>query len=236
MRLVRAVLSAIIILVSCHTVTAQDHRYSISISGSYTTSSELFYNPDTPEDFLRSLNYSLDHIFGYGFDLRRNFPDLGVQVGISAEVISTRNDVIAPDQTTGASTIVVDGFTAVPVELSGYFRIPFSSDAWEMFMGGGGGVYFGNRYYEQAGVVTSVTGRTVEGGIHVISELQYNFQPSIGARLGVKFRNVQFRSTNMFTAPVGIENGQIVHLSQTPFTGLVNIDGMEITLGFVYMF
>lgn len=214
---------------------AQDQRYSISLSGTYTSSSKLYFAPNNPDDFIRSRNYPIENIFGFGMDVRRSFEDLGVWAGIGVEWLSKTEAIEQPVNSTTTAPIY-DGYAVVPVELTGYFIVPFSSEAVQLYMGGGAGAYLGERRYQQAGVNAAVTARSAGFGIHVLSGLQYNFQSSLSLRCEAKFRNVQFRSTNAFDRPVGFAAGHSVRLDQTPFESRISIDGMVTSLGLVYRF
>lgn len=208
--------------------SAQDRTWSVSAGASYTSASELYFDPDNPDDFLRSLSYSLNDVFGYGIDVRKELPDLGIQLGLSTEVLKRREAVAIPNGNGTAEAH--DGFVAIPIELTGYFRIPFSTETWEVLMGGGGALYYGTRYHDEAGVSAETIDRSMGAGIQVVGELQYNVNSTVGLRFDMKFRNVHFRTVNRFAVPYGTSNGSTVALDQAAFASIINIDGMLLGL------
>ena len=212
---------------------AQSRLYSLSISGTYTSSSKIFFNPNASDDFVRNQNFPLDNIFGVRADVRRYIEDWSVWIGLSTEWLS-KSDVIDQPVSNTTTVPVNDGYIAIPVELTGYFVVPFSSEMVQLYIGGGGGVYFGERLYQEAGVNAGVVDRSAGLGIHVLSGLQFNIEPALAIRCEAKFRNVQFKSKNAFTAPVAFYNGASIPLDQTPFESRISIDGMVTALSLVY--
>lgn len=214
---------------------AQDRPYSAAVFGTFISSSKLFHHPDDPDEIIRSQFLPLDDIFSLGIDLRRNVENIRVQVGISAEYISTTELVSVPLSPSG-SVPVQDGFTAIPLELSGYFRIPFGEDKIAFYMGGGGGIYFGSRKYTFGGVEAVPVRRNTGYGIHVLSGLEYSLKAAVSLRTEIKFRDVQFETTNRFTSLSTTYLGRTIVLDQTPLNSRINIDGMTLTLGVVFHF
>ncbi|MFI5252333.1 MAG: hypothetical protein ACHQQQ_07890 [Bacteroidota bacterium] len=216
-------------------VLSQERLYSISFYGSYTTSSKLYYSPDDPNDIVRAQNIPIDQIFGIGFDVRRSFGESGVQIGLSVERLYKTQIEYLPVDPSGY-TPITDGYLVFPVEFTGYFTIPFSNETVQMYMGGGGGAYFGERQYVEGGTSARVIDKTTNFGIHVLTGLQFNFQSSLAVRCEVKFRDVQFKSTNAFTTPITYDNGNFIPLSTQPFDSRISIDGIVMMIGLAYRF
>jgi opacity protein-like surface antigen len=227
------IILAFLLPVSC--AFSQEQLYSVSFFGSYTTSSKLYYDPNDPNDILRAQNLPIERILGYGFDIRRSFEESGIQIGLSVERIAKTEIIYQPID---ASSVipVYDGYVAIPVELTGYFIIPFSNETAQMYMGGGGGAYWGVRQYEMGGVTARVVERSTGFGIHVLSGFQYNFCSTIAIRCEVKFRDVQFKSTNQFNSSIGLSGARTVTLSSQPFDSRISIDGMGLAIGLAYRF
>ena len=105
---------------------AQERHYSVTMFGAFTTSSKLFPHPNDVDEFTRGQFLPLDDIFSIGVEFRREIKAIRVQLGLSAEYISKSDLINVPDSLT--TIPVKDGFKAVPIELTGYFVIPFSGD------------------------------------------------------------------------------------------------------------
>src|SRR3970282_1485057 len=97
---------------------------------SYTTTSKIFFNPEAANEVERNRFFDVDNIFSLGLDVRRDI-SYNLRVGLSVEYISASTKVtpIVRDRTGRFFELAEeDGYRLIPVELSGYFIIPFSSD------------------------------------------------------------------------------------------------------------
>lgn len=208
---------------------AQEKPYLLSCTGTFTLSSRLFVQPDAREMLLRSQHLALNNIFGFGLDLRRWLDEGSLQIGVSAEYISRIHSfsVIV----NGRSVPVSDGYAAVPVEASGYFTIPFSSESVQMHAGGGVGLYFGSRKYYKDGIAAESIDGKPGFGIHVVSGVDVSLWRGVWARGEMKFRSVQYTVTNSFPANSGARSNSITEAERRPFSSRVDIDGMNVVLG-----
>jgi hypothetical protein len=214
---------------------AQERPNSVELFGTFIGSSKLFHHPDDPDELVRSQFLPLNDIFSAGVDIRHVVEDLRIQIGVSAEYIS-KTDIISIPLSSSGSVPVRDGFTAIPVELSGYFFIPLGDEKIRFYMGGGGGAYFGTRRYSFAGAEAVPVERNIGFGIHVLSGAQYALGEAMVLRSELKFRDVQFETTNRFEQLSTTYVGRTILLDQTPLRSRVNIDGMTLTLGLVFRF
>lgn len=220
-------------------VPAQEsHLYSVGFSGVLTTSSKLFRHPNDADIVTRSEYLPLNAIFGMAIDLRRSIESLRLQIGLSVEFLQKSDVRLEEVSGSNGSTLIPisDGFTAVPVELSGYFVIPIGSEKARLYMGGGGGVYFGSRDYRYAGISAEAVDRKTGYGIHVLSGFEYFIKQSVSLRTELKFRDVQFETVNAFRQPSANYRGVSVNLDPAPFPSRINVDGMILSLGLAYSF
>lgn len=210
---------------------AQERVYSVTAFGSFTTSSKLFRHSDATDEITRGQFLPLDNIFSAGVELRRNIGGLRAQIGLSFEYISKSN--LVTDPLPSIALPVADGFSVFPIELTGYFIIPFSGERVQLFMGGGVGAYIGFRTYEYAGEKAVVAEHKPGFGIHVVSGIEYQLTDLLSLRGMLKFRDVQFESVNRFTQTSVNYNGTTVNLPRDPLNSRMNIDGMITILGLV---
>lgn len=226
-------ISCLLVGIVCPALS-QEKAYSISIKGSFTISSRLFYNIDARDEISRGQYINLDDIFGFGVDVRKTIKDTRLEVGIALEYLSARESGFV--RVSNTRVPIEDGYWTVPVELSGYFVIPFSTETVRMYIGGGGGVYFGERRYtiadERADIVDSKMGI----GIHVVTGFEYSLKEWVALRSEIKFRDLQFESTHAFSKSSTMYNGVTVALKQEPTRSRINVDGMLIDVGIVIRF
>jgi hypothetical protein len=222
-------------MLSFGSARAQERLYEVALFGSLTTSSKLFYAPNSPDEISRGQFFPIDNIVSAGIDLRRRIEPLQLQIGVSIEYLS-KTDVFQVPVSASRSIPVRDGFTAIPIELSGYFFIPIGTERLRVYMGGGGGAYIGWREYEFPGAEAPIVGRKVGYGIQVQSGVTYRLLEFASLRSEVKFRDVQFESTNKFQQASTEYRGRTIELDQSPIVSRTNIDGMTVTLGLVVHF
>src|SRR5260221_11551046 len=97
--------------------SSQERLYTICVSGTFSTSSKLFLHINNPDETTRNQFLPLDNLFGISFDIRRQFEDIGIQLGLNVEYISRIESYSLP-VSFNKSIPLFDGFTAIPVELS----------------------------------------------------------------------------------------------------------------------
>lgn len=213
-------------------------KYSIALRGTYTSTSKLYPTPEASQEDLQSLSIEYNDLFGFGVEVRRQLGDESIEVGVGVEFLKTTKAGLGtgPAGTPSVQLPIVDGYRFVPVEFTGYFIVPFSTETVKLFMGGGAGFYYGDRIYQ----VVNTTAQTVESrlafGIHVLAGADYFIDQFLSLRGEVKFRDPQFEITSKFANTRVEYNGRTYRLTQQPFTSRVNLDGLVLNLGIVLNF
>jgi hypothetical protein len=216
----------------------RDAKYSIALKGIFTTSSKLYPTPESAQEDLRTQNVEFNDLFGFGFEVRRQLGSESVELGIGVEYLRTSKagSATAPGGSPAVQLPIEDGYRFVPIELTGYFVVPFSTDKVKFFMGGGAGFYYGDRMYR----VINASAQTIESrmafGIHVLTGVDYFVDRLFSVRGEVKFRDPQFDIMSKFSNTQVQYNGRTYRLSQQPFVSRVNLDGLVLNLGIVLNF
>ncbi|MBM2846533.1 MAG: hypothetical protein HW407_1845 [Bacteroidetes bacterium] len=215
--------------------SAQERNIAVVLKANITTASRLFTNPNSPDVIQRSQFFSLEDFFGYGLEVRYLIPETNIALGLSTDYIRT-----TVTQTVRISTSksipVEDGYRVIPVELTGYFLIPVSGETFGVFMGGGVGGYFGRRVYKLGNTEAATTDIGRGFGIHVLGGLSYRFTEWFSLNAEMKFRDLQFQTTNQFASSTAVYNGTFINVSRAPFDGRVHTDGVVFQLGTVFNF
>jgi hypothetical protein len=222
--------AAAFMLASASASLAQEQMFVIVLQGSLNTMGRLFPNPTAADPMLRAQSYTYSDFYGIGVELQYHFANSNVFLGLSSEYVhNTGGRNIAA---TARSVVPVDDdYRVIPVEITGYFRIPVTSGNFSILMGGGTGMYFGQRYYATAGVEAPTTASRPGFGIHVLGGVAYRVASWFSASMTIKFRDAQFRTTNAFSVS-SVKYGEIlVPLSRQPFESTVHTDGMVIQVG-----
>ena len=209
---------------------ADENAFSIVVKGNLTTGSQLFTNPNSPSAVQRADFIPIKDFFGYGLELRYQIPDTYLALGLSAEYVraTVSKSLFAPPVT---AVPVDDGYRVVPIEMTAYFLIPVSGPFFGVYMGGGAGVYIGRRDYSVAGTEAATTDWGHGFGIHVLGGFSFQLNNWFALNAEMKFRDLQFSTTNAFAVSRIRYQSATVNLSQTPFASQVHTDGIVFQLG-----
>ena len=234
-RLLRHGLLPFTMLACVPVLRAQEGNISIVLKGNLTTASRVFTDPNSPDPVERAQFFSLENFLGFGVEARYQIPETNIALGLSADHIksSTTQSV---SLSTDRSVPIEDGYEVIPVELTGYFLIPVSGQTVGVYMGGGVGGYFGRRLYRY-GDVDAATIHDGHGfGIHVLGGMSYRFTEWFSVLAEMKFRDLQFQTTNQFASPIVTYRGMPIAVSEAPFDALVHTDGVMFQLGTAFNF
>ncbi|HTY60542.1 MAG TPA: hypothetical protein VMF59_17085 [Bacteroidota bacterium] len=211
---------------------AGDGPFSVILKGNLTTSSLIYVTPDASDPVAQGNTFDLTGTFGYGAEIRYRFPETSLALGFSADYIRSRGT----GSLNGTRIPIEDGYTAIPVELTGYFIIPLSGEYFGVFMGGGAGMYFGSRRYVLAGVEAPSVQNTPGFAIHVLGGISYRFLNSFQGVFEMKFRDLQFQSVNQFASRVIRYQDTVINVSTAPFNSRVETDGIIFQIGIAFNF
>jgi len=131
---------------------------------------------------------------------------------------------------------VEDGFKLIPVELSLYYMLPFSTELFKFLIGGGAGYYLGEQVRKFADVEVKNISRKTAYGIHVIISMDYFVFENVSLRTEMKFRDPQFIVKSEYTKNETIYNGREINLPQSSFDSKINLDGVTFILGAAFHF
>lgn len=211
-------------------VHAEKSAFSLIVRGNFTTGSQVYTNPNSSNESERADFFPIQNFLGYGIELRYQFPELNVALGLSADYIRAikSNPILVSG---GRSIPSEDGYQALPLELTGYFLIPVSGPAFGIYMGGGAGVYFGHRTYSIGGTQAETVDRGHGVGIHVLGGFSYRVAEWFSLNAEMKFRDLQFTTSNAFPVSQIVYNNTVIRVSQNSFESRVNTDGIVFQLG-----
>lgn len=211
---------------------AQSPDVCITAKGTYTTSTRFLYNVDTPDNY--SEGNVLESNFGFGVDARWNILWDRFYLGASIERIrSTGVSYIEYPDFQYLRITREEGFEVTAVELSGYYIVPISSDQIRFYLGGGFGLYDGERIFALAGVQSATTMTTSTVGIHVLTGIDYWLTSRLALRGELKFRDPHFDVINKFDQTAVDVAGYQIPLPQNELSTRVNLFGVNYIIGIV---
>jgi hypothetical protein len=226
-------IAAVLMLFGQFRAAAQEHQFSFTLRGGYTTTSKIFYNPDSPSPDLRGQFTGLDNIYAPGFELRWMIPGHPIAISFAAEYLSKFDEEI---QLVGflnppRALPVKEGLRLIPVEVGAVIFVPLGSDKVRLTMGGGLGTYIGRRSLTIAGVEASQQNKPISFGIHVETSFDYRITPAMFARLDMRFRDPEYTTESRFQQEATQYSGVLILLPRDPFRAKINVNGLNFGLG-----
>ena len=213
-------------------------RFSIGVNGVYTTSARIYLNPNSSDPVLRNHAFGIADIINPSIDFRYRITN-DIIIGLGTEYMKTT--AAGPNLTafSGNSTVTIDvndGFLLIPVEISGYYLLPFSTEKFKFLMGGGAGYYYGEHIREFGDESVSTESRDFAYGIQVSVSMDYMIRDDITVHSEMKFRDPQFKVKSAYDKLEVNYNGQIIRLAQKTFDSKIDVDGVTFILGFSFLF
>lgn len=216
-------------------------NFSFTLFGMYVSSSELQNEPHSSDPIEQNALVGMSGGYGYGAELqyKPNFRSVDLIFFLSAEYVKINETALAfglgPD-TSEISVSMVENFYVVPVEFGVKWDLPVSTDAFKIYIGGGGGFYFGNRTRTLGGSLVSNTDFTKPGfSVNILSGLEYYLEKNVSANFELKFREGFFDVQSRFNQS-SITVGGIAYDLQNPFYSRIILDGVRVSLGLKYSF
>ena len=205
-------------------------KLGIAVNAVYTTSSEIFLNPNASNVEIRNKSFTLKNIWNPGLDLRYRLTKqfiLGLNVEYIKKTASANFDYI--DSNKVVTLQPETGFELVPFELTAYYYFPFSTEDFKFLMGGGVGYYWG-RFIRKFDVAeASVAKRKIAVGIQVSASMDYMIRKNVSARFEMKFRDMQYNVRSRYVE----YQDNILNLPEGEFETKVDVNGLTFSLGMV---
>lgn len=233
-RLAGVAAGGVLLLAQCFSpLYGQEQELTLVLRGTFTTEGQIYPNPTLTDPFSRSLSYVVDDALGAGAELIYRIGGSNLAFSLATEIVSATGEREMP-VSGGRGIPVEDGFRAIPIEFTGYFIIPVSGRYFRFYMGGGAGMYLGRRIYRLAGTDAPAVSTRPGYGIHAIVGAGYRVTEWFSILGDLKFRDLQFESTNQFNVTQILYNGIAINVPERPFESSIHVDGMTFQLGIAF--
>ena len=208
--------------------------FSIGAYGVYTTSASIFLNPNASDVVIRNQSFVIEDITNLAGDIRFRISEPLI-LGLNFEIIEITEPSPNLSAFVGGSVVrlnVEDGFQLIPIELTAYYLLPFSTERWKFLMGGGVAFYSGEFIRKVGNTSVSNVNKKAEFGIHVSASLDFVPISFAVIRFQMKFRDPQFTVSSRYDQQEIEYQGNIVTLPGEAFETKINMDGITFMLGF----
>jgi len=231
-RFARHLLPVLALVSLASSLYAGEKNLSVSLRGTYTTTSRIFLNPDAATEEQRAQIFQLDGIIGGGVELRYQWPGELFFFTLSFDFLSRSEERYQFLSFSPARKLpVTEGLRLMSAELGMHTYIPVGWEDMRVSMGGGIGMYRGERIFRVAGVEAAMQNAPVRFGIHVSSGVEYRVLPGVWMRGEMRFRDPEFRAVSRFTEERTVFDGATVTFPQNEFSSKVNVHGIVFSFG-----
>ena len=213
-------------------------KIGVAMNAVYTTSAEIFLNPNSSSNEIRNKFFTLEDIWNPGLDVRYRFSDDFI---LSLNIEYLKKTAVAPNLTAFVGNQVFifeveDGLEVIPIEITAHYYFPFSTEELKFMMGGGLGYYIGEFIRKFQDAELEIVQRKFSLGLHVSASMDYMIFDYLSARFEMKFRNPQYTVTSKYSkTELEIESfPEPVTLLESPFDTKVDVDGLTFVLGLVF--
>jgi len=211
---------------------------SIGVYGFYTTSASVFLNPNASDIVVRNGSFLIEDIWNPGVDIRFRVSEPLI-LGLNIEYIRITRSAPNLNVFLGGSVVTLlvdDGFKLIPIELTAYYLLPFSTEGFKFLMGGGLAYYNGEFIREIGNAEVKNIKKEAAFGIHVSISMDYVPINYVALRFQMKFRDPQFTVSSQYEQQEIEYEGNIIILPEGSFNTKINLDGLTFMLGVAFQF
>lgn len=209
-------------------------RFSVLVYGTFVSSAELLDNINSDIPFLRDASVEMKGGYGYGGELTYNpkIYDLGIIFYVSSEYLKVKDDGLVASRVINDTTVLrgrfTEEFTLIPLEAGLKWSLPVSTDRFKIFIGGGAGLYFGERKRTVNRISTTDVSTSPGFSLNVLAGTEYYIGRNLSLDFQFKFREGSFEAESRFSEdPVVFER---------TIKSRIIADGVRLSAGIKYNF
>lgn len=216
-------------------------KFSISLYSTYISSSQLQNDAKSTDPIERNATIPLSGGFGYGAELNYKPSQWKADITffLSTEFfkVTQRDLYLRFEQGNSSANVAMkESFRMIPLEMGLKWDLPVSSNNFKIYIGGGGGLYFGDRTRTIGTSVESYTTFKKPGfSLNVLTGIEYYLERNLSADFEFKFREGSFDVESSFHQNLITVNG-VDYILQNPTYSRIIVDGVRLSLGLRYNF
>lgn len=212
--------------------------YSIMPTVNYVSSATIQLNAYSKDLYERGQTEELDGGYGYGISIRKKIFNENISIGFTTEYLKIYDDELTELFSTETARIrarVTEELWMMPVEFSGYFNIPNFTEDLEIFLGGGVGIYFGDRQRTVLNVQSKTISKEPSFSFVILSGMELLLSRHFSGVFEIRFRQGEYKVLSEFPVSSVTVNGNIFPLEKN-LNSKVFVDGLKLSLGIAYNF
>ncbi|MBK6505226.1 MAG: outer membrane beta-barrel protein [Ignavibacteria bacterium] len=221
--------------VNSQTLSGESNSIGITVTPyvSYVSSATIQIDPFSSSSFERQLTSELSGGYGYGISITKRIFSQDIAFGISIEYAKIKDEELTEIYDNGTARIrarIKEELTVIPVEFSGYFDLPDFTDDLNIYLGGGIGVYFGDRKRTIINIETTTLSKEPGFGFVVMSGMGYRFSEILSGVFELRFRQGEYRVKSQFATSFITAGGNTFEIDQVTDSKIF-LDGLKVSFG-----
>ncbi|MDH7604008.1 MAG: hypothetical protein QHH13_03830 [Melioribacter sp.] len=204
-------------------------KFDFAINYNYTNTSKLFLQPKSSDLIVRTTYNELEDIYSFSGEIRFQIFE-SLYTGLWLEAME--KTFINKNFNLGSISIDInDGYRIIPLELSLYYFLPFSTEKFKFYMGGGFGFYFGKSLRQVENISAINNGANIGYGIQVSVLMEYLIYDFIFLRTQMRFRDPEIELNSKYSSNSFTYKNRTYYIHSQNFTTKVNVDGITFSIG-----
>lgn len=212
--------------------------FSLNVGLGLISSSKIFPNPNSSDLIERNKSFEITNILSPALELKYSFNE-EVSIGLSSEYASKMKKGNFVYALSGSQLVELeseDGFIFIPIELSVYQTLPFSTENFKFNIGGGLGYYIANLKRNFGNTKISTVESSPVFGIQVSASVEYKILEYLGLYLQTKYRALEIKVSSRYDKNTVEYKGKTITILQDTFDSKISVNGVVFVIGLTYNF
>lgn len=210
-------------------------RFSVTVYGTFVSSGEIQLNPKSNDPIEKDASIEIDGAYGYGgeFEFRPKLFDESLIFFISTEVYKLNQSNIplkVENDTSFKNLRTKETITMYPIETGVKWNLPVGFEKFKIYIGGGAGIYMGNRVKSFTGITTTTTNKKIGFSIIVLAGIEYEMSKHFSIDGNIRFREANFDNESSVSSDL-ITIESTVYRIPNPIYSRFLIDGVRMSAG-----
>ncbi len=225
---------------SDHNTQRSSFLSDIIVSGAlnYVSSATIQLAPYSADLIERNSSLDIAGGYGYSFSVRTKVFSNDLFFGVTAEFIRIQdnNAVLTLEGDTSIARIkLTETITSYPVEFTAYFNVPSFQENLNIYLGGGLGLYSGDRKRKLLNFESETISKTFGLSLVVLSGIEYYFEKNFMSFMELRFRSGEYDVKSKFPVSSVTLNGVPYPLDKE-MNSKIFLDGLKVSFGLGYRF
>lgn len=230
----------LVLILSYGTFFAQTKKegFTVNFGLGLISSSKIFPNPNSSDLIERNKSFEITNILSPTLEIKYGFNE-EVSIGVSSEYASKMKKGNFVSALSGSQLVELeseDGFIFIPIELSVYQTLPFSTENFKFNIGGGLGYYIANLKRNFGDTKISTVESSPVFGIQVSAAVEYKILEYLGFYLQTKYRAPEIKVSSKYDKNTIEYKGKTITILQDTFDSKISVNGVVLVLGLTYNF